>query len=200
MGDAATVTGSGLPEDCPREGTCAKGWGLFPTDGTRYHWSARAILDRDGGVDTLWDRMAVEGEATEDERKALGAWLDGHALPYLRARFASCDDVPYQSECREIIVKGDGFILRADPRASYGYLYMSATVDPTATAPTPSYLARPVNDAKTQCKACLAYSGSRHTAACPSASRVAARQAREGGPRDPDRRVKRKRKGAWPGF
>jgi hypothetical protein len=196
----AAMTGSGLPETCPREGTCAKGWGLFPADGTRYHWSARAILDNDGGIDLLHDRMAVEGEASDDERKALGAWLDGKALPYLRAKFATCDDTPYQSECREITVKGDGFTLRADPRASYGYLYLSATVDPTATDPTPSYLARPVNDAKTPCKACKAYSGSRHVEGCSSAKRVAARQAREGGPRDPDRKVKRARSKPWPGF
>jgi len=196
MTNAAT-SGSGLPETCPREGTAPKGWGLFPLDGTRYHWSARAILDNDGGVDLLHDRMAVEGEASEDERKALGAWLDNHALPYLRARFATCDDTPYQSECREITVKGNGFILRADPRASYGYLYLSATVDPTATDPTPSYLARPVNDAKTSCKHCLAYPTTRHTAACPSAPRVAARQAREGGPRDPDRRVRKKVKATF---
>jgi hypothetical protein len=114
----------------------AQGWGLFPLDGTRYHWSARAIYG-DGQIDLLWDRQAVEGDASPDERKALAAWLDEKALPYLRHMFKTGEDVPYSSECREITVKGDGFTLRADPRASYGYLYLSATVDPSSVEPTP---------------------------------------------------------------
>lgn len=114
-------------------GTAAQGWGLPPAEGARYHWSARAIYP----VDLLWDRMAVEGEASEDERRALGRWLDDKALPYLRSLAANGSTLPLQSDNQEIRVSGDGYTLRANPRASYGYLYMSAAPDPSATGPTP---------------------------------------------------------------
>ncbi len=111
-------------------GTAARGWGLAPVEGTRYHWSARAIYP----VDLLWDRMAVEGDASEDERKALGRWLDDQALPYLRA---TVTEFLGQGDDMEIRASGDGFTLRANPRRSFGYLYLSAAPDPSATGPTP---------------------------------------------------------------
>ena len=114
----------------------SKGWGLHPTPGARYHWSARAIF-RERTVDLLWDRMAVEGECSDEERKAIGKWLDSKAIPYLRG-LAAHYKLPRTDESREITVRGDGFTLRANPRSSCGYLYMSATVDPTSTEPTPT--------------------------------------------------------------
>ena len=170
----------------------ARGWGLHATPGTAYHWSARAIYERGTTIDLLWDRMAIEGVATETERAAIGAWLDGKALPYLRM-LASSYGAPEGSEDREIRVSGDGFTLRANPRASYGYLYLSAAPDASATEPTPRM--GPVNDSRTQCKHCAAYPTKRHASTCASAARVEKRQAKEGGPRDPDRRV-RSRKAA----
>lgn len=119
-------------------------WGLRAAEGTRFHWSARAIYP----VDLLWDRMSVVGDATEDERKALGRWLDDKALPYLRSlvreqggplrrRATNAPDFPGTGEDREIRISGDGYTLRANPRGSYGYLYLSAAPDPTATGRTP---------------------------------------------------------------
>jgi hypothetical protein len=113
-------------------GAPPRGWGLHASFGARYHWSARAIYP----VDLVWDRMSVEGEASPEERKALGAWLDNQALPYLRS-IANGSELPAQSEDLEIRVSGDGYTLRANPRGSYGYLYMSAAPDPSATGPTP---------------------------------------------------------------
>ena len=119
----------------PEAGATPRGWGLHPAAGARFHWSARAIY-RDGTVDLLWDRMGVEGQATEAERKALGAWLDDKAMPVLRALCLG-EGAPYPSEDREVTVRGDGYTLRANPRSSHGYLYLSAALDPTSTEPTP---------------------------------------------------------------
>jgi hypothetical protein len=169
--------------------TAPRGWGLDCVEGTRYHWSARAIYP----VDLLWDRMAVEGDATEGERKALGAWLDNKALPYLRAWFAEGENVPYQSEDREVTVSGDGYTLRASPRASHGYLYLSAAPDPSAQAsgPTPTYAPRPINDARGDCRACKAAPRDKHRATCTAAPRIAARQAKTGVRPAPRKRLAR---------
>jgi hypothetical protein len=147
-------------------------WGLVPTETARFAWGARAIHK---GVETVWDRQGIDGEATTEEKKALIIWLEKKALPLLRSM-----DLPYPEEDREVQVSGDGFTLRANPRASHGYLYLSAAPDASATMPTPAPIVRPVNDSKTQCKHCKAYPESRHLAECPSAARVAARQAKSG--------------------
>jgi hypothetical protein len=116
--------------------TVPKGWGLPPAPGARYHWSARAIYQR-RTVDLLWDRMGVTGGCSDEERTALGHWLDDKALPYLRWLVANGPDAPREDEQREIVVRGDGFTLRANPMSSCGYLYLSATVDAASTEPTP---------------------------------------------------------------
>ena len=173
----------------------AQGWGLHPIPGVAYHWSARAIYESTNGapsIDLVWDRMGIEGDVSDEDRAILGAWLDKHALPYLRTRFSS-HDAPLCDEDEEIRISGDGFTLRANPRASYGYLYLSAAPDASATEPTPRM--GPVNDSRTQCKHCAAYPTKRHASTCASAARVEKRQAKEGGPRDPNRRV-RSRKAA----
>ena len=101
-----------------------KGWGLHPRDGAAFHWSARAIF-KDGTVDLLWDRQGIEGVSTEAERKTLCKWLDDKALPQLRA-LGKRHELPGTHEDRDVTVRGDGYELRANPRSSYGYLYLSA--------------------------------------------------------------------------
>ncbi len=76
---------------------------------------------------------------TDHERTALSAWLNDKALPWMRAYVKHGDDFPYHDEDREVSVSGDGYVLRANPRASHGYLYMSAEPRPSATHATPIY-------------------------------------------------------------
>lgn len=147
-------------------------WGLTPTPGARYAWGARAIHK---GLETLYDRQGIDGEASEEERKALLSWLNERAMPLLRSM-----DLPYPEESREVSISGDGFTLRADPRASHGYLYLSAAPDAEANMPTPKPIIRPLNDSKSRCSHCKAWPESRHQPSCPSAARVAARQAKNG--------------------
>lgn len=114
-----------------------KGWGLEAPEGARFHWSARAIY-RDATIDLLWDRAGFEGDADADSKRALADWIDAKAIPYLRGYVAHDVAAPLPSERGEcIVVRGDGYVLRCDPKASYGYLYLSAAPDPTATDATP---------------------------------------------------------------
>jgi hypothetical protein len=102
-------------------------WGLQP--GPEDHvrppiWGARAIYHEDSAsFDLLHDRQDCS-DGTDEERAALVAWLDTHGLPALRAAVAR--ERP-SAAGREIIeIRQDGFVLRASPRRSYGYLYVGA--------------------------------------------------------------------------
>jgi len=116
----------------------ARGWGLHPSADARFHWGARAIL-RDGVIDLVWDRQGVEGAAADHERTALAAWLNEKAMPWMRAYAKHGEDFPSGDEDREVSVSGDGYKLRANPRSSYGYLYMSAEPCASASHATPTY-------------------------------------------------------------
>ena len=164
-----------------------KGWGLDATEGAAWHWSARALFKPGvgGEIGLLWDRMGVEGVAFQGKEE-LTAWLNEKAFPLLRS-MARHYEIP---DTGEVTIKGDGFTLRADARASCGYLYLSAEPDMLSSGSTP--LPRVTNDTRTRCKQCEALPLQRHTQECPVAPKAARRQAREGGARDPDRRTSRK--------
>jgi len=115
-------------------------WGLIPPEPLPpYAWGARAIYtraERGWAVDLVWDRSGTSGEATPAERKALGLWIDKRALPVLRA-MAEAYEVHQPGDAEETVISGGGYTLRANPRASYGYLYIVAYPDPAATGPAP---------------------------------------------------------------
>ena len=113
-------------------------WG-YPIDNAAVYWGARAIYtraERGWAVDLVWDRSGTSGEATPAERKALGLWIDKRALPVLRA-MAEAFELHGPDERGETVISGGGYTLRADPRRSYGYLYLVAYPDATATGPNP---------------------------------------------------------------
>ena len=119
-------------------------WGLVPPEPRPvYAWGARAIYTRSSfipargyQIDLVWDRSGPSGEATPAERKALGSWIDKRALPVLRA-MAEAFELHGPDERGETVISGGGYTLRADPRRSYGYLYLVAYPDATATGPNP---------------------------------------------------------------
>lgn len=106
-------------------------------------WGARAIYSRDRGafeqnytksgkprkrgrvpwftVDLLWDRKDATGDKAALKR--LCDWLDKVALPKLRMEI---DLEP--SESTNYTIEDENFTLHANPRASYGYLYITAWV------------------------------------------------------------------------
>ena len=115
-------------------------WGLPPYPGASTCWGARAIYKR-CEIDLLGDRTGTydlsPDQLSSERIGPLLLWLDTKALPALRALLIHSPDAPGSSENREVDVRGDGYILRANPRGSYGYLYMVAHACPEATDPTP---------------------------------------------------------------
>lgn len=100
-----------------------------PSDG-RPVWGARAIANRGGGLDIVWDRKAVyNGDSTEQERNALVAslqatwdvwtqdakdlWNEGHL------RGDKAGQVELSTGDRNLCVL-------ADTNGSYGYVYLCA--------------------------------------------------------------------------
>ena len=150
-------------------------WGLALPEG-KNGWGARAIY-RDGTIDLLHDRQGIRGDS--QELAALLTWLDEKALPTLRV-MGKNEELPDPQEADEVKIQGDGFILLANPRRSYGYLYLAAWPDESCSAPLAVPKRRPVNDTSRRCPKCTAYPESLHSASCPSLDRIAARQARSG--------------------
>jgi len=141
-------------------------WGIQPPDGpdtiVACAWSARAIYDG-RTVDVLHDRQDVCG--APGDRAALVRWLDERALPHLRD-LAAGRDLPGTRDQHEVRVRGDGYVLVADPRRSSGYLYLGAWADPSATEPLPRLAALHVSAAGRRCTVCRALPGYRHETTC----------------------------------
>lgn len=72
-------------------------------------------------IDLVWDRMEMVG-GTEEERKAMGTWLDNVGLDLLGA---ACDKQYITTDCEQVVeIERDGYHIKASPRASYGYIYI----------------------------------------------------------------------------
>jgi cytoskeleton bundling-enhancing protein CbeA-like protein len=93
----------------------------YPAEAPR--WGARAIYT-ESSFDLLYDRQQVTGGDPETRRQ-LVAWLNTKALPELRAR-AQRYELPVGSVDELVEIQSEGFCLQANPRKSYGYLYLGA--------------------------------------------------------------------------
>jgi hypothetical protein len=116
-------------------------WGLIKTVEASAAYGARAIYTRDYGslggfgrpgvrvnVDVVWDRQSIAGD--EPAKRALAQWLarkTGGGMTLLAKRLKAEGVLP--SEDREIAIDHGRFHLRANPRKSYGYLYITAWMD-----------------------------------------------------------------------
>lgn len=92
-------------------------WGIQPPAGIDAAWGARAIF-RGGLVDLVWDRQAG---GDEDLRE----WLNMRGIPQMRRLVADVGS----SEDREVRWTEGAYTIIANPRASYGYLYLGAWRD-----------------------------------------------------------------------
>lgn len=123
----------------------ASTWGLAAPAGTQGPiWDARGIMDKTYNWSTVaftkagqlrkkrppqynlslvWDRMAMTG-GTETERKALSKWIDKVGLPGLTKEVDRLNIYPRDNETAEF--RKDGYVIRGNPRASYGYIYIVA--------------------------------------------------------------------------
>lgn len=101
-------------------------------------WGARAIFethhDRFTGkctryIDLVWDRQAmVAGEQPEAAVSAFTKWINEKALPWLRKEVNRRAVEP--SDSTELVFQDGLYELRANPNASYGYLYIGAAAQP----------------------------------------------------------------------
>jgi len=104
-------------------------WGLAPTDATRLHWGGRGIWKGYGRIDLPFDRMDfVKNGADPEVSKAFSAWIH-RAIDSFVMQIDNGKIRLGQRENREIAICGDGYRLRLNPNASYGYLYLCAEPD-----------------------------------------------------------------------
>jgi hypothetical protein len=104
-------------------------WGISPVShlqAAKVWWGARAIYDeRTGDIDLLWNRMGWNGlpEGAEPPPR-LVKWLDSKGLPKLRAIMKKSR--VGRDENFDTLVETKDFFLVANPRKSFGYLYIGA--------------------------------------------------------------------------
>lgn len=128
-------------------------WGLQPSADAKVAWGARAIYKYGGryervrrkvpksnppryktaekfvtsaSIELLWDRQGMTG-GTKAEREELQKWLNSKGLKALKKE---CEARALGGSDDETVWVRDGkFSLCANPRASYGYLYIGAWVE-----------------------------------------------------------------------
>ena len=83
----------------------------------------RSVLDVD--LDYLYDRKDCQGD--DGHKKALCTWLDLHGLKLLRKALVKQGIDPADEQV--ITLSESVYTLRASPRKSYGYLYVTATMN-----------------------------------------------------------------------
>lgn len=97
-------------------------WGIRPDEKPEPWWGARAIFKAPDGIDLLWDRQSFKG--SKDDGEAMNKWLNEKGLPGLK-KVLKAEGVR-GSEFREVCFESDGYKIVANPRESYGYLYIGA--------------------------------------------------------------------------
>jgi hypothetical protein len=122
-------------------------WGIAPPDEATLCFGARAIYKlttrtankRTGRVETtatielLHDRSDLVG-GSEKERRVFVRWLNRVGFKHLRKE---CERRFVDPRGHKLVtIPGDDFTIVADPRASYGYLYIGAWRTPTVVAKT----------------------------------------------------------------
>jgi hypothetical protein len=108
-------------------------WGLQPPEGTRTAWGARAIFEN-GNIDIVWDRTSTFG--IEKNIRKLTAWLDKGGLRGIRKEVKRL----LPSDSTSVSFTSRGYIILANPRKSFGYLYLvsysTREVEPEPILPT----------------------------------------------------------------
>jgi hypothetical protein len=142
------------PECVPEAPRTALEWGGPAPEGVTLAWGARAIYslkshdtkrgpsrfvmgERKPGrvlvkahtecmIDLLHDRQSMIGTEPDKERERFGRWLNSKAIPAIKR---ACVRDYITSDCETVVTFSDpeaGYSIKASPRASYGYLYLTA--------------------------------------------------------------------------
>ena len=97
-------------------------WGIHAPAEAKVSWGARAIYRAPTGIDLLWDRQSMDG--LKEDKEPLSKWINETGLPGLKKILKS--DYLAGDEHREVEFREGGYVIKANPRASHGYLYMGA--------------------------------------------------------------------------
>ena len=111
-------------------------WGLIPEGPYCAMWGARAIHERHAGswdeprlLSLLWDRQGAKGP--KHELDALQRWINGKATGLAAMRKELHKQGIEPSDSRRVTLWGGPrkrFAIAADPRSSFGYVYLAAWV------------------------------------------------------------------------
>jgi hypothetical protein len=102
-------------------------FGINPPGGVQTAWGARWIIDSDGRVDQVWDRTDAIGP--DDRHHELLDYLNDHVgdAPQQKARqLLERGELRWSDEHRVTLYEDDVVTVVANPRRSYGYLYVGA--------------------------------------------------------------------------
>lgn len=105
-------------------------FGLKTVSGDRpAYWGARAIIERDhrkltNRISLVWDRQSLVFDSDADKAKLVSTINAGALERFLRW----AGDEFSSDESRTATVEFGGIVFAADPRRSYGYLYITAWV------------------------------------------------------------------------
>jgi hypothetical protein len=94
--------------------------------GLKVMWSARAIytVKPEPFIDILPDRQYMFGENESREGQELCSWLNTVGIKGLQKQCNELNVSP--NERREVAFRSGGFVIKGNPNASYGYLYIVA--------------------------------------------------------------------------
>lgn len=94
-------------------------------------WGARAIFHqgragRKASFDLVWDRLDIKALSPEDKELLIDR-LDGGGLQAARQAFAKADLEPWESRVITLYEQ-KGCKIVANPKGSYGYVYLAAWI------------------------------------------------------------------------
>jgi hypothetical protein len=113
-------------------------FGLRPPEGyDGVAWGARAIYSMEDrvrparrgfapmrksvpSIDLVPDRQSWTG--APDDRRAMSAWVNKKGMKLLERALTKEFITPDTHDA--VVVRGDGYVMKASPRGSYGYLYI----------------------------------------------------------------------------
>lgn len=100
-------------------------WGLSMDMQCRCCYGARAIYDTSHNIDLLYDRQSYIGE--QDDWTKISRWLNKKAMKSMRKYFRT-NNIQTSASHEWRMDDGDLHIM-ANPKGSYGYMYIVAWMD-----------------------------------------------------------------------
>ncbi len=119
-------------------------FGLDPPAGVETAWGARWIIDPAGWVDEVWDRTDAIGP--DDRRRELLAYLNdqvGRAPQETAAELLRSGRLRWSDETTVTLYEDEVVTVDANPRRSFGYLYVGAWLKADITPSPPADPAAP---------------------------------------------------------